>query len=61
MLEHGLNFLLEHDRAHHYTEATTSCAYRSPTDLFCVIQFPEPSLNSIAKASFADMRSRGLI
>jgi len=43
------------------TETTTSYTYRSPTGLLSATQFTQPALTLMEKASFEDMRSRGLI
>jgi len=43
------------------TEATTSYTYRSPTGLLSATQFTQPALTLMEKASFEDMRSRGLV
>ena len=42
-------------------ENTTSYTYRSPTGLLSATQFTQPALTLMEKASFEDMRSRGLI
>ena len=40
---------------------TTSYTYRSPTGLLSATQFTQPALTLMEKASFEDMRSKGLI
>lgn len=42
-------------------ENTTSYTYRSPTGLLSATQFTQPALTLMEKASFEDMRSRGLV
>lgn len=42
-------------------ENTTSYTYRSPTGLLSATQFTQPALTLMEKASFEDMRIRGLI
>ena len=42
-------------------ESTTSYTYRSPTGLLSATQFTQPALTLMEKASFEDMRSKGLI
>lgn len=42
-------------------EKTTSYTYRSPTGLLSATQFTQPALTLMEKASFEDMRSRGLV
>lgn len=42
-------------------ENTTSYTYRSPTGLLSATQFTQPALTLMEKASFEDMRSKGLI
>jgi fatty acid synthase subunit beta, fungi type len=42
-------------------ENTTSYTYRSPTGLLSSTQFTQPALTLMEKASFEDMRSKGLV
>ncbi|KAF7918438.1 uncharacterized protein EAE98_009681 [Botrytis deweyae] len=42
-------------------ERTTSYTYRSPTGLLSATQFTQPALTLMEKASFEDMRSKGLV
>ncbi|KAF2733047.1 beta subunit of fatty acid synthase [Polyplosphaeria fusca] len=42
-------------------EDTTSYTYRSPTGLLSATQFTQPALTLMEKASFEDMRSKGLV
>lgn len=42
-------------------ESTTSYTYRSPTGLLSATQFTQPALTLMEKASFEDMKSRGLV
>ena len=42
-------------------ETTTSYTYRSPTGFLSATQFTQPALMLMEKASFEDMRSRGLV
>jgi len=42
-------------------EQTASYTYRSPTGLLSATQFTQPALTLMEKASFEDMRSRGLV
>ncbi|TVY91745.1 Fatty acid synthase subunit beta [Lachnellula willkommii] len=42
-------------------EQTTSYTYRSPTGLLSATQFTQPALTLMEKASFEDMRSKGLV
>jgi fatty acid synthase subunit beta len=42
-------------------ENTTSYTYRSPTGLLSATQFTQPALTLMEKASFEDMRARGLV
>ncbi|KAI9818700.1 MAG: beta subunit of fatty acid synthetase [Thelocarpon impressellum] len=42
-------------------EDTTSYTYRSPTGLLSSTQFTQPALTLMEKASFEDMRSKGLV
>ena len=42
-------------------ENTTSYTYRSPTGLLSATQFTQPALTLMEKASFEDMRAKGLI
>jgi fatty acid synthase subunit beta, fungi type len=42
-------------------ENTTSYTYRSPTGLLSATQFTQPALTLTEKASFEDMRSKGLV
>ena len=43
------------------TEETTSYTYRSPNGLLSATQFTQPALTLMEKASFEDMRSKGLV
>ena len=43
------------------TEDTTSYTYRSPTGLLSATQFTQPALTLMEKASFEDMRAKGLV
>jgi len=43
------------------TETSSSYTYRSPTGLLSATQFTQPALTLMEKASFEDMRSKGLI
>ena len=43
------------------TEETTSYTYQSPTGLLSATQFTQPALTLMEKASFEDMRSKGLV
>ena len=43
------------------TESTNSYTYRSPTGLLSATQFTQPALTLMEKASFEDMRIKGLI
>lgn len=43
------------------TEDTTSHTYRSPSGLLSATQFTQPALTLMEKASFEDMKSRGLV
>ena len=43
------------------SESTTSYTYRSPTGLLSATQFTQPALTLMEKASFEDMRTKGLI
>ncbi|KAK5680524.1 beta subunit of fatty acid synthetase [Elasticomyces elasticus] len=43
------------------TETTTSYTYRSPTGLLSATQFTQPALTLMEKASFEDMRTKGLV
>lgn len=43
------------------TEDSTSYTYRSPTGLLSATQFTQPALTLMEKASFEDMRSKGLV
>lgn len=43
------------------SENTTSYTYRSPTGLLSATQFTQPALTLMEKASFEDMRSKGLV
>ncbi|KAF2488037.1 acyl transferase domain-containing protein [Neohortaea acidophila] len=43
------------------TETTTSYTYRSPTGLLSATQFTQPALTLMEKASYEDMRSKGLV
>ena len=40
---------------------TTSYTYKSPTGLLSATQFTQPALTLMEKASFEDMRSKGLV
>lgn len=42
-------------------ESTTSYTYRSPTGLLSATQFTQPALTLMEKASFEDMRHKGLV
>lgn len=42
-------------------ENSTSYTYRSPTGLLSATQFTQPALTLMEKASFEDMRSKGLV
>lgn len=42
-------------------ETTTSYTYRSPTGLLSATQFTQPALTLMEKASFEDMKSKGLV
>lgn len=42
-------------------ETTTSYTYRSPTGLLSATQFTQPALTLMEKASFEDMRARGVV
>ncbi|KAF2857557.1 beta subunit of fatty acid synthase [Piedraia hortae CBS 480.64] len=42
-------------------ETTSSYTYRSPTGLLSATQFTQPALTLMEKASFEDMRSKGLV
>ncbi|KAL1956696.1 hypothetical protein VTO42DRAFT_6946 [Malbranchea cinnamomea] len=42
-------------------ESTTSYTYRSPTGLLSATQFTQPALTLMEKASFEDMRAKGLV
>ncbi|RCI10427.1 hypothetical protein L249_4274, partial [Ophiocordyceps polyrhachis-furcata BCC 54312] len=42
-------------------EGTTSYTYRSPTGLLSATQFTQPALTLMEKASFEDMKSKGLV
>ncbi|PNY29863.1 Fatty acid synthase subunit beta [Tolypocladium capitatum] len=42
-------------------ESTTSYTYRSPTGLLSATQFTQPALTLMEKASFEDMKARGLV
>ncbi|KAK4993115.1 beta subunit of fatty acid synthetase [Elasticomyces elasticus] len=42
-------------------EHTTSYTYRSPTGLLSATQFTQPALTLMEKASFEDMRTKGLV
>jgi fatty acid synthase subunit beta len=42
-------------------DRTTSYTYRSPTGLLSATQFTQPALTLMEKASFEDMRSKGLV
>lgn len=43
------------------TEETTSFTFRSPTGLLSATQFTQPALTLMEKASFEDLKSKGLI
>ncbi|SCU97468.1 LAFA_0G11584g1_1 [Lachancea sp. 'fantastica'] len=43
------------------TEETTSYTFKSPTGLLSATQFTQPALTLMEKASFEDLRSKGLI
>lgn len=43
------------------SENTTSYTYRSPTGLLSATQFTQPALTLMEKASFEDMRAKGLV
>ncbi|KAK5135240.1 hypothetical protein LTR08_005490 [Meristemomyces frigidus] len=43
------------------TETTSSYTYRSPTGLLSATQFTQPALTLMEKASFEDMRAKGLV
>ncbi|KAH8900072.1 beta subunit of fatty acid synthase [Thozetella sp. PMI_491] len=43
------------------TERTTSYTYRSPTGLLSATQFTQPALTLMEKASFEDMKAKGLV
>lgn len=43
------------------TEDTPSYTYRSPTGLLSATQFTQPALTLMEKASFEDMRSKGVV
>ncbi|KAK6085522.1 Fatty acid synthase subunit beta 1 [Seiridium cupressi] len=43
------------------TEKTTSYTYRSPQGLLSATQFTQPALTLMEKASFEDMRAKGLV
>ncbi|TKA65357.1 Fatty acid synthase subunit beta [Friedmanniomyces simplex] len=43
------------------SESTTSYTYRSPTGLLSATQFTQPALTLMEKASFEDMRTKGLV
>jgi fatty acid synthase subunit beta len=43
------------------TEETTAYTYRSPAGLLSATQFTQPALTLMEKASFEDMRSKGVI
>lgn len=43
------------------SEQTTSYTYRSPTGLLSATQFTQPALTLMEKASFEDMRAKGLV
>ena len=45
----------------HIDETTSSYTYRSPAGLLSATQFTQPALTLMEKASFEDMRSKGLI
>ncbi|EQK99784.1 fatty acid synthase beta subunit dehydratase [Ophiocordyceps sinensis CO18] len=42
-------------------ESTTSYTYRSPTGLLSATQFTQPALTLMEKASFEDMKAKGLV
>lgn len=42
-------------------ESTTSYTYRSPTGLLSATQFTQPALTLLEKASFEDLKSKGLV
>jgi fatty acid synthase subunit beta len=42
-------------------ESTSSYTYRSPTGLLSATQFTQPALTLMEKASFEDMRAKGLV
>ena len=42
-------------------EKSTSYTYRSPTGLLSATQFTQPALTLMEKASFEDMRAKGLV
>lgn len=43
------------------TESTPSYTYRSPTGLLSATQFTQPALTLMEKASFEDMKAKGLV
>lgn len=43
------------------TDSTTSYTYRSPAGLLSATQFTQPALTLMEKASFEDMRSKGVV
>lgn len=43
------------------SEATTSYTYKSPAGLLSATQFTQPALTLMEKASFEDMKSKGLV
>ncbi|KAH7327940.1 fatty acid synthase beta subunit dehydratase [Stachybotrys elegans] len=43
------------------SETTTSYTYRSPTGLLSATQFTQPALTLMEKASFEDMKAKGLV
>lgn len=43
------------------SESTTSYTYRSPTGLLSATQFTQPALTLMEKASFEDMKAKGLV
>ncbi|KAK0909690.1 beta subunit of fatty acid synthetase [Friedmanniomyces endolithicus] len=43
------------------SDTTTSYTYRSPTGLLSATQFTQPALTLMEKASFEDMRTKGLV
>ncbi|KAF4125253.1 hypothetical protein GMORB2_4093 [Geosmithia morbida] len=43
------------------SESTSSYTYRSPTGLLSATQFTQPALTLMEKASFEDMKSKGLV